>query len=75
MSEIRTPTPWDGAQVQGGGQLLAQPGNFYLSWESLKGPRPLSWSQLTFATGCSMRGLLILSVLLGAVLGKEDFVG
>nr|XP_019605606.1 PREDICTED: carboxypeptidase A1 [Rhinolophus sinicus] len=30
---------------------------------------------MTFPTSCSMRGLLILSVLLGAVLGKEDFVG
>lgn len=30
---------------------------------------------MTFPTGCSMQGLLILSVLLGAVLGKEDFVG
>lgn len=75
MSEIRTPAPWDKAQVQGGGQLLAQPGDFCLSWESLKGPRPLSWAELTFAASCSMRGLLILSVLLGAVLGKEDFVG
>lgn len=32
-------------------------------------------SQLTFPTGYSMKGLLILSVLLGAVLGKEDFAG
>lgn len=44
-------------------------------WESLKGPRTLSRSQLTFPTGYRMRGLLILSVLLGAVLGKEDFAG
>ncbi|PNI99510.1 CPA1 isoform 3, partial [Pan troglodytes] len=30
---------------------------------------------LTFPPGGSMRGLLVLSVLLGAVFGKEDFVG
>ncbi|XP_054420605.1 carboxypeptidase A1 [Pteronotus mesoamericanus] len=30
---------------------------------------------MTFPIGCSMKGLLILSVLLGAVLCKEDFVG
>lgn len=46
-----------------------------MPWEGLKGPRTLSQSQLTFPTGCRMRGLLILSVLLGAVLGKEDFAG
>lgn len=46
-----------------------------LSWESLKGPRTFSQSQLTFPTGCRMKRLLILSVLLGAVLAKEDFVG
>lgn len=46
-----------------------------LSRESLKGPRSLSQPLLAFLTGDSMQRLLILSVLLGAVLGKEDFVG
>lgn len=77
MSELSTPTPpspWDRAQVQGEGQPLGT-ARRSLSWESLKGPRTFSQSQMTFPTSCSMRGLLILSVLLGAVLGKEDFVG
>lgn len=46
-----------------------------LSWKSLKGPRTFSQPPLTSPTGCSMWGLLFLSVLLGTVLGKENFVG
>ncbi|XP_028381736.2 carboxypeptidase A1 [Phyllostomus discolor] len=61
-------------RCKGGGQLLGTARRL-LSWESLKGPRTFSQSQLTFPTGCSMKGLLILSVLLGAVLASEDFVG
>ena len=77
MSELRTsvlPRPWDQAQVQGGGQLLGT-ARRPLTWESLKGPRTSSPPHLMFPVGCSMRGLLLLSVLLGAVLGKEDFAG
>lgn len=61
-------------RCKGGGQLLGTARRL-LSWESLKGPRTFSQSQLTFPTGCRMKRLLILSVLLGAVLAKEDFVG
>lgn len=60
--------------MQGGGQpsgTARRP----LTWESLKGPRTSSQPQLMLPIGCSMRGLLILSVLLAAVFGKEDFTG
>nr|XP_035934306.1 carboxypeptidase A1 isoform X3 [Halichoerus grypus] len=46
-----------------------------LTWESLKGPRTFSQPQLMFPISCRMRRVLIFSVLLGAVLGKEDFTG
>lgn len=77
MSELRTPVrppPWDSAQVPAGRLALGM-ARRHLTWESLKGPRTFSETQLMFPVGCSMRGLLVLSVLLGAVLGKEDFSG
>lgn len=59
----------------GGDQLSGTVGRTRETWESLKGPGTFSRPQLMFPAGRSMRGLLIWSVLLGAVLGKEDFVG